>query len=90
MSTNENNFKNKFLQKKICLLIPKITEKIRSISVSQETDILNNIKLVDPTFNTPGDIDLLVGVNAFQELQSIGQIFLEGNLILSQKHCSDG
>ncbi|XP_050312876.1 uncharacterized protein LOC126747939 [Anthonomus grandis grandis] len=44
-----------------------------------------NLFLADPTFNVPGAIDLLLGVNVFYDLLSIGQIRIAENMPVLQK-----
>lgn len=57
------------------IVLPKITQKLPQEFVSaSEFKIPANISLADPNFNTPADIDLLIGAQSFWQLISVGQI----------------
>jgi len=58
-----------------CLVIPKITEILPSRTIDRKAlDISENIILVDPTFDQPSHIDMLIGAEYFYQLLCIDQI----------------
>ncbi|KAJ8977558.1 hypothetical protein NQ317_019133 [Molorchus minor] len=68
------------------LVLDEITEKLPISKINPERlQIPNNIILADPTFHTPGQIDLLIGAGTFFELLTIVQIKLGDNLPVLQK-----
>ncbi|XP_011859594.1 PREDICTED: uncharacterized protein LOC105557062 [Vollenhovia emeryi] len=69
-----------------CQLMPVITENLPQVYV--DTTIWNvprHIKLADPTFNTPGSIDLLIGGALFWQILCMEQIKLHNKLPTLQK-----
>lgn len=69
-----------------CLVISSITENIPNIYIDPSTlKIPSNIQLADPTYNTPGQIDLLLGADLFYHLLSVGQIQLGQRKTILQK-----
>ncbi|XP_011858289.1 PREDICTED: uncharacterized protein LOC105555857 [Vollenhovia emeryi] len=69
-----------------CQLMPIITENLPQVYV--DTTIWNvprHIKLADPTFNTPGSIDLLIGGALFWQILCMEQIKLHNKLPTLQK-----
>lgn len=68
------------------LVIDKITSNIPAISFdSSNLNIPSNITLADPKFDTPGTVDVLLGVGIFYELLCVGQIKLGINKPILQK-----
>lgn len=60
-----------------CLVVPKITGNIPHIAIDKHNlRIPDNIVLADPNFDTPGDIDLLIGAEWFWDIICVGQIKL--------------
>lgn len=60
-----------------CLIIPSICDQIptKSIDISL-LSIPTNIRLADPNFSVPSEIDLLIGVGHFWDLLCVGQVKL--------------
>ncbi|GAB1860475.1 hypothetical protein CAJAP_01554 [Camponotus japonicus] len=58
-----------------CIILPKITQKLPQEFIHPSRfKIPSNIKLADPNFNVPSDIDLLIAAEVFWQLICIGQI----------------
>ncbi|XP_031339663.1 uncharacterized protein LOC116168131 [Photinus pyralis] len=69
-----------------CLVIPKIGGKVPTHSFPINTLLIpETIKLADPEFHIPKDIDLLLGAELFWNLLCIGQIKLPNNQPYLQK-----
>ncbi|XP_011687010.1 PREDICTED: uncharacterized protein LOC105449455 [Wasmannia auropunctata] len=61
-----------------CLVTPEITSQLPSRRINfQSLQIPSNIKLADPSFYTPGGIDILIGGDWFWNLLCIGQFKIE-------------
>ncbi|XP_054745968.1 uncharacterized protein LOC129250364 [Anastrepha obliqua] len=68
------------------LIIPSITSCQPSRRIDQATiSIPDTISIADPTFNIPGQIDILIGAGLFFEILSKGQIRLNGPVIQNTK-----
>ncbi|XP_045445808.1 uncharacterized protein LOC123653874 [Melitaea cinxia] len=66
-----------------CLILSTITSSLPSVRFDcNYWQIPNNIKLADPTFNIPADIDLLLGADMFWELLNNNKIKLKNGPIL--------
>ncbi|KAJ8953097.1 hypothetical protein NQ318_013439 [Aromia moschata] len=69
-----------------CLVLPKITEILPMTYFDKSNlKIPDNIRLADPTFNQPGNIDILLGANIFWELLCVGQFQLNNTRLTIQK-----
>lgn len=75
---NIKSMHNNFSITVSCLVLPKITtgfmpqSHINKNSINIPSNI--KLKLADPTFDTPGDIDMLLGAEIFWQLLCVGQI----------------
>ena len=66
---------NAFSENLTCLVIPKITQKLpQTFSPSSMFNIPKGVRLADPNFNVPADIDLLIGADLCWRLLCVGQI----------------
>ncbi|XP_062714118.1 uncharacterized protein LOC134290907 [Aedes albopictus] len=64
-----------------CLVIPKVTGVIPTTQLDiSEWPIPTSVFLADPVFNTPGQIDMLLGVSHFLRLLKLGRIQLREDL----------
>ncbi|XP_066596562.1 uncharacterized protein [Prorops nasuta] len=71
---------NEFHKTISCLTVPIITGAIPNEVFSRESiKILNKLKLADPQFHVPKNIDLLIGSETSISLFSIGQLNLSQN-----------
>ncbi|XP_031334918.1 uncharacterized protein LOC116164833 [Photinus pyralis] len=69
-----------------CLVIDKITSSLPSHNINlSNINIPQNLKLADPAFHKPGNIEILIGASHFWNLLCIGQINLGHNLPTLQK-----
>lgn len=60
-----------------CLVIPCITSRLPSCPIHFDmTCIPNYVQLADPSFNTPSEVDLLIGADKFWELLNADKIRL--------------
>ena len=76
---------NKFSAKIDVQLLPKISDRQPTLRIDPSTwQIPSNIKLADPMFYEPHEIDLLLGADIYFKLQSIGQIEIGENLPILQ------
>ncbi|XP_011858178.1 PREDICTED: uncharacterized protein LOC105555746 [Vollenhovia emeryi] len=58
-----------------CIILPTITRKVPYIRFDKRSfGIPNNIRLADPQFNIPSEIDLVIGTERFWDLMCAGQI----------------
>lgn len=68
------------------LIVPKITGRIPvSFIKRDDLNIPTNIRLADPHFYVPGEINLLIGAELFYQLLCIGQIQLNQHGLTLQK-----
>ncbi|KAJ8982822.1 hypothetical protein NQ317_010443 [Molorchus minor] len=68
---------NSFQTSVRCLVLPKITERLPCFSFSRESlDIPKNIALADDKFDSPSQVDILLGADVFWDLLMVGQIKL--------------
>ena len=66
--------------------MPKITEELPSQNLNVSNwKLPQNVQLADPQYNERSAIDMLIGVELFYELQSIGQIKMDNNQPRLQK-----
>ncbi|XP_062713341.1 uncharacterized protein LOC134290258 [Aedes albopictus] len=64
-----------------CLVIPKVTGVIPTTQLDiSKWPIPTSVFLADPEFNTPGQIDMLLGVSHFLRLLKLGRIQLREDL----------
>ncbi|XP_018400225.1 PREDICTED: uncharacterized protein LOC108777761 [Cyphomyrmex costatus] len=67
-------------------VLPKITMNLSLTEINKRhLQIPSSITLADPSFHTPGQVDLLLGSTIFWELLCVGQIKLEKNQPVAQK-----
>ncbi|KYN08275.1 hypothetical protein ALC62_00745 [Cyphomyrmex costatus] len=77
---------NNFSKRIECVVIPRITQPLpQQIVPSQSVIIPKNIKLIDPNFRMPADIDMLVGDELFFRILCAGQIVQAKNKPILQK-----
>lgn len=66
---------NAYMDTVECVILPKITQRLPHEWFSAaEFKLPSNIKLADPNFNIPDDIDMLLGAQVFWQLLCVGQI----------------
>jgi len=59
------------------VVLPSITRSLPAIKISKtELEVPSNIRLADPEFNVPREVDLLIGAEKFWDLICVGQIKL--------------
>ncbi|XP_031340893.1 uncharacterized protein LOC116169002 [Photinus pyralis] len=68
-----------------CLILEEITGTMPSFRFNCNIKLPKHIKLSDPSFNTPGNIDMLIGSPLFFSLLCAGQIRLGPNMPILQK-----
>ncbi|XP_024874745.1 uncharacterized protein LOC112456446 [Temnothorax curvispinosus] len=69
-----------------CVVIPCITRGLPAVKIDAGgLEIPNNIRLADPKFHIPGEVDLLIGAEKFWDLVCVGQIKLGKNKPTLQK-----
>ncbi|XP_039315534.1 uncharacterized protein LOC120360046 [Solenopsis invicta] len=75
-----------FRFKTVCLVIPKLVDDVMPNEVIPLNDVQipSHLKLADPSFQTPGQVDLLLGAQWFWEILCVGQIKLSNNLIMQK------
>lgn len=75
ITANIKSIKNNFQENLEFLVLERITQDIPQRLINKnEIKIPNNIILADPTFHRPSKIDVLLGVDVFYNLLSVGQI----------------
>nr|CAI5839136.1 unnamed protein product [Callosobruchus analis] len=68
-----------------CLVIPQITERLSKVCFDKSAIPLPNyIRLADPTFNISGDVDILLGSQAFWSLICAGQEKINNDSLILQ------
>jgi len=68
------------------VVLPSITRSLPAIEISKsELEVPSNIRLADPEFNVPREVDLLIGAEKFWDLICVGQIKLGMNKPTLQK-----
>lgn len=78
--------KTNFQTELSCLVIPILSDNYPSCSFNTGNwPIPNHINLADPGFNSPGDIDIIIGGGVYLDLLCIGQISLGEGLPTLQK-----
>ncbi|XP_011858632.1 PREDICTED: uncharacterized protein LOC105556166, partial [Vollenhovia emeryi] len=66
---------NNFCENIECIILPRITQPLPQRFISKpEIVVPDHIKLADPNFNVPADIDMLIGAELFWRLLCAGQI----------------
>ncbi|XP_011860315.1 PREDICTED: uncharacterized protein LOC105557632 [Vollenhovia emeryi] len=61
-----------------CVILQAITQRIPNVRIDrQRLDIPENIRLADPQFYVPSEVELLIGTEKFWDLLCVGQIRLE-------------
>ncbi|XP_018375244.1 PREDICTED: uncharacterized protein LOC108769012 [Trachymyrmex cornetzi] len=69
-----------------CLVISEITGQLPTQYIDrQDLQIPTNIRLADPSFHIPSNIDVLIGADYFWSLLCIGQLKVGGNQLTMQK-----
>ncbi|XP_011694053.1 PREDICTED: uncharacterized protein LOC105453629 [Wasmannia auropunctata] len=69
-----------------CLVIPEITGQLPPQHIDiQGLQIPTNIRLADPSFHIPGNIDILIGADHFWSLLCIGQLKTGDGRLTMQK-----
>ncbi|KAG5323558.1 RTBS polymerase, partial [Pseudoatta argentina] len=69
-----------------CVVLPCVTQNHPVVEIDKtRLKIPSNIRLADPEFNIPREIDLLIGAEKFWELICVGQIKLGRNQPTLQK-----
>lgn len=69
-----------------CLVLDEITGYIPEDKVdTNQIMISENIRLADPSYGQPDKVDLLIGVELFYNLLSVGQIRLNQSGLVLQK-----
>ena len=65
---------------------PEVNVRVPSDDINRiKLKIPSNIRLADPEFHKPGEIDALVGAEIFMQLICVGQLSLtNGNVILQK------
>jgi hypothetical protein len=58
----------------MCLIVPRITNKLSSKYIKDKISIPDKVFLADPSFRQPQKIDLLMGASHFYELLEARQI----------------
>jgi len=83
-------FKSRVSEFKInpyCFVVPKITKDLPSVSIKvSELPVPETIKLADPLFGDPSNIDALIGGEFFFDLQKTGKIEIGNELPILQNH----
>jgi len=76
---------NTFSQYISCYVLHKIT-RVPQVFINMDNfKIPSNIRLADPHFQVPADVDILLGAETFWQLLCIGQICTHKNLPTLQK-----
>jgi len=76
---------NTFSQHISCYVLHKIT-RVPQVSINIDNlKIPSNIRLADPQFQVPADVDILLGAETFWQLMCIGQIRTYKNQPILQK-----
>lgn len=66
---------NNFCENIQCIILPKITQRLPQVIIAKQfLEIPKNLKLADPNFNLPANIDMLIGAELFWTLICVGQI----------------
>lgn len=64
-----------------CLVSPKITGHVPSVKINLENwELPQGLKLADPSFHEPSQVDLLIGMDWFYDLMKPGCLKLNDNL----------
>ncbi|XP_062704069.1 uncharacterized protein LOC115264003 [Aedes albopictus] len=64
------------------LVVPKITSSLPLVEVDTTSwKIPEGVKLADPSFHVPGEVDLIIGNEIFFDLVKIGRLKLENSAI---------
>ncbi|XP_043479886.1 uncharacterized protein LOC122509722 [Leptopilina heterotoma] len=77
---------NNFEKKLDFLVVPHVTGTLPSIPINRNVhNIPTNLKLADPEFFKPAEVDALIGVQLFYKLICVGQVKLQGHEAILQK-----
>lgn len=77
---------NKFHIDVSCLVIPHVTKKLPNAPInSSEFNIPSHVKLADPSFFRPSEVNILLGADVFWEIVDTGRINLGRNKPLLQE-----
>ncbi|XP_011858530.1 PREDICTED: uncharacterized protein LOC105556071 [Vollenhovia emeryi] len=69
-----------------CVILQAITQRIPNVRIDrQRLDIPENIRLADPQFYVPSEVELLIGAEKFWDLLCVGQIRLGKGKPILQK-----
>ncbi|XP_011877569.1 PREDICTED: uncharacterized protein LOC105567357, partial [Vollenhovia emeryi] len=69
-----------------CIILSNLTRRVPHVkSDKRQFNIPGNIRLADPRFNVPSEIDLVIGTEWFWELMCVGQINLGPGRPILQK-----
>lgn len=70
------------------MILPTITQRVPNVKLDKRRlDIPQNVKLADPQFHIPSEIELLIGAKRFWELICVGQIKLgKGEPLLQKRY----
>lgn len=76
----------KFRSPITCLVVENVCGEIPSYPIDiNKVVIPEGLSLADPTFNSPGDIDMLLGAQWFWNLMCVGRITLNNEGLIVQK-----
>ncbi|XP_033218402.1 uncharacterized protein LOC117173864 [Belonocnema kinseyi] len=77
---------NRFQKELDVLLVPEIPSKLPSIHIDRTSiNIPSNLKLADPEFYIPSEVDALLGVKLYYQLLCVGQRKIKGHSAVLQK-----
>ncbi|XP_025833280.1 uncharacterized protein LOC112905329 [Agrilus planipennis] len=86
VKTTIKNKNNTFAEQQTFFVLPTITAKLPSRVVNRNSlDLPKNLRLADPEFHKPADIDMLLGEYIFFKLLCVGQIRLANDTTVLQK-----
>ncbi|XP_026476039.1 uncharacterized protein LOC113381303 [Ctenocephalides felis] len=69
-----------------CVVVDRITHALPSVFIDYEgRKIPDNVSLADPSFNVPGNVDMLIGVELYFDVLQQGCIRLGNHLPISRK-----
>lgn len=84
MRSKTSNFNKRFN----CLVLPRITAELPSFNINNiRFNFPDNIILADPYFNSPDQVDLLIGADLFWELLNEGLLRLPAGPYLQNTKC---
>ncbi|XP_071639833.1 uncharacterized protein [Temnothorax longispinosus] len=78
-------FSSKFEIKTTAYILPKLTSSIPSLSYDKDAWLhLKNLNLADPSFNKPGSINLIIGIDLYTQIIEKGIVKGEPNTPIAQ------